>query len=307
LESLLAGLLQQQGFSSFEVIVIDNDAQGSASKIVAPTVRDFSERGVAISYAIEPEQNIALARNRAVATARGDYVAFIDDDEEPDRNWLSELHKAITQSDADGIGGPVLPRFSPEFPDWLRRSGLFDRPRWKTGFRIPAAECRTGNFLLRTSLLHKWPGPFNAAFGRTGGEDSDLFRRLESTGSVFRWANDAIVYEFQDASRASLRWHMKRAYRSGWGYAHQLCQTDGRFQGAVRIGCNILLGSGKALLEAARHMMNPRAAALALGRGMFVQLGKCGYFFHIRVEEYGSSAPILARKRQRRISGSSAA
>ena len=48
-----------------------------------------------ISYDVEPEQNIALARNRAIGNASGEYVALIDDDEFPDKQWLLTLYEAI--------------------------------------------------------------------------------------------------------------------------------------------------------------------------------------------------------------------
>ena len=44
-----------------------------------------------MTYAVEPERNIALARNRALSLARGEKLAFIDDDEMASPFWLSTL------------------------------------------------------------------------------------------------------------------------------------------------------------------------------------------------------------------------
>ena len=65
---------------SYSIVVADNDREQSARDIVA---RFTSEASVATTYCVEDEQNVALARNKALEHARGDYVAFIDDDEFP--------------------------------------------------------------------------------------------------------------------------------------------------------------------------------------------------------------------------------
>src|SRR6476469_5091495 len=64
------------GQFTYEVIVADNDAARSAESIVQELARAAV---IPISYCVEPEMNIALARNAAVARATGDFVVFIDD------------------------------------------------------------------------------------------------------------------------------------------------------------------------------------------------------------------------------------
>ena len=72
----------------YSAVVVDNDADGSAEA----TMLDWAQRSrVVVSYYLEPEQNISLARNRAVGEAKGDYLAFIDDDELPDRVAVTDV------------------------------------------------------------------------------------------------------------------------------------------------------------------------------------------------------------------------
>src|SRR5262245_3279025 len=80
LAELLRTLLRQEtdGLFTFSIVVVDNDREGSARQ----TVDQFRlEHPDIIAYFIEPEQNIAAARNRTVAVASGELVCFIDDDE----------------------------------------------------------------------------------------------------------------------------------------------------------------------------------------------------------------------------------
>src|SRR5208282_1002266 len=68
LHALLGDLITQQ-FPVHEIIVVDNDADGSARLVVERYARDNPP--CPIHYAIEPIRSIALARNRAVALSRG--------------------------------------------------------------------------------------------------------------------------------------------------------------------------------------------------------------------------------------------
>ena len=82
----LNGLLQEldlqktESSFTFSLIVVDNDASESARETVLQ-FRNMSP--LEVRCFVEPEQNIALARNKALANAKGDFIAFIDDDELP--------------------------------------------------------------------------------------------------------------------------------------------------------------------------------------------------------------------------------
>ena len=110
LKRLLEELSRQDtgGAFTFSIVVADNDRLQSGKE----TVCRFAQAGsIETVYCVEPEQNIALVRNRALEKVKGDFVAFIDDDELPIRDWLPCLLKACIEADADGVLGPVKPRF----------------------------------------------------------------------------------------------------------------------------------------------------------------------------------------------------
>jgi glycosyltransferase involved in cell wall biosynthesis len=213
LKRLLEKLQQQstRGAFSFSVVVCDNDARQSAASIVS-AVRESGTMD--ISYCWEPRQNIALARNKALEQARGDFVAFIDDDEFPAAGWLEALVSACETYAADGVLGPVRPHFASPPPDWIVKGRLCQRPEHKTGRTMAWNECRTGNLLFRRRILERTTQPFRAEFG-TGGEDTDFFMRLTQQGCAFIWSNEAIAYETVPPCRYTRRYMIKRALLRG--------------------------------------------------------------------------------------------
>src|SRR3954453_8092715 len=105
LRRALEGILGQRvsGEFTFSVIVSDNDSVMSAKAMVAEL---SVVSAIEIEYCCEPEKNIALARNRAVLQADGEYVAFIDDDEFPAADWLQQSYRSIRKYKASGVLGP---------------------------------------------------------------------------------------------------------------------------------------------------------------------------------------------------------
>lgn len=225
LQRLLEALAVQatEGFS-FNVVVIDNDAERSAEDVV----RRVAVNGkVHVRYDVEAERNISLARNRAVRNAEGQLAAFIDDDECPRSDWLLQLYRTFTSHRPDGVLGPVLPDFSEAAPSWLKRGGVFQRRRLATGERIGEGDGRTGNLLLRRSIFTEDGYWFDPAFGRTGGEDSDFFHRQFEAGGVFVWCDEADVTEEVPAERWTVGFHVRRLLRAG--------TTDGELMKAGKL------------------------------------------------------------------------
>jgi glycosyltransferase involved in cell wall biosynthesis len=200
------------GFT-YSVVVADNDSACSAR----PVVENCKTRSsLNILYAHESEQNISRARNTAVANATGDYVAFIDDDEYPESDWLRRLLEACWRFKADGVLGPVLPHYQGNPPAWLVRSGLCDRARFPSGTAISESRfLRAGNVLFVRDMLFGLDMPFDPRLGRTGGEDADFFHRMVAGGRLFVWCNEAPVHEEVPSDRQTLGYHVRRAFVRG--------------------------------------------------------------------------------------------
>jgi GT2 family glycosyltransferase len=128
--------------------------------------------------------------------------------------WLIRLLDALERSGADGVLGPVHPRFESEPPAWVRKGRFFERPTHATGFEMPWRECRTGNVLVRRRVWEGRGAPFRAEFG-TGSEDVDFFRRMIGEGRRFIWCNEAVVHETVSPGRCTRAFMLKRALLRG--------------------------------------------------------------------------------------------
>jgi succinoglycan biosynthesis protein ExoM len=214
--ALLARLLdalegqETGGAFTYSVVVCDNDAARSSEPIVSAFSR--SSR-LEVQYCVEPRQNIALARNHALANAGGDCVAFIDDDECPPRRWLDALVRALHRYRAAGVLGPVHPRFEESPPRWVVLGKFYERPTYPTGSVIGWRQGRTGNTLLRRDILEPGITPFRAEF--LTGEDQDFFRRMIERGHVFVWCEEAAVHEVVPPVRWRRTFMIRRALLRG--------------------------------------------------------------------------------------------
>ncbi len=226
LKRLLVGLNQlafcKSEVPDIEVIVVDNDATGSASGICTNIATDFCWT---LKYCIESERGISFARNRAIASVseHSNFVAFIDDDEVPETNWLDELLFVQKAYQADVVAAPVIPNFiKSDIPTWVAKGGFFEPHRYPTGHALEIAS--TNNVLIRAEVLRQIDPVFDKRFAITGGEDTNLFMRLRRAGYKFVWANDAIVREWIPQSRTNIKWVLQRGY-FGWS-VHSWCECE---------------------------------------------------------------------------------
>lgn len=212
LKRLLEELGHQEtdGFFTYSLVVAENGETQSAQTVVS----EFAVKSdIPIIYCVEPRRNIALARNMALKSATGDFVAFIDDDEFPTKRWLVTLFKACQQYGGEGVLGPVEPYYDEKPPKWVAEGRFYQRRTYPTGHVISWKEGRTGNVLLKKAIFAEDKQPFRPEF-RTG-EDQDFFRRMIAKGSKFVWCHEATAYEVVPPIRWSRTFMLRRALLRG--------------------------------------------------------------------------------------------
>jgi succinoglycan biosynthesis protein ExoM len=286
LTALLEDLVQQDLLPD-EVVVVDNDAAGSAREVVEKRRADGCS--FRLVYDIQPERNIAMTRNLSVHLSQGEWLAFIDDDERAPAAWLHQLLVAADKFQADGVLAPVEPQVPASAPAWIRRGKFYDWPHLPSGTHVPPSHLRFGNVLLRGAPLRAEPGPFDASFGLSTGEDGDLLIRLIDKGAKVVWCDEAIVWEPIESKRLSLGWLLQRALSGGQHFAR--LSIKGRYRSVGIAGrCAMFLRWLAQLLVA----LALAAASLPAGRHRSVawlikasaNLGKLSVFLGWRYGEY---------------------
>lgn len=216
------------------VVVVDNDAEGSARETVDAHCRKLD---LPIRYAVEVERGIPAARNTVVRlAAESDYtmLAFVDDDEEVTPSWLSRLYAALEGLGCDVVTGPVVPRFEQTPPAWVLEGGFFERRRHTSGNVLDTAF--TNNVLIRRRVFDEVTPHFDTGRALTGGTDAEYFRRAARAGMSIRWCDDAEVYEYNPISRTNGPWLLRRSFRTG----SSMSESRGQHLGAVTataLGC----------------------------------------------------------------------
>lgn len=214
LDRLLRNLAVQQtgALFSYSLVVVDNDAPGSARETVTRLV---AELGLDLTYAVEPERTIPAVRNHALRLARGNYIGIIDDDEFPPPDWLLKMYEGIRTFSVDGALGPVHPFFAQTPPAWLVKSGLCELPSWRTGTLLHWSQTRTGNVLLKKAVFDQHGLAFDPKF-KTGGSDQEFFRQAMARGCRFVSVHEAPVYEVVPPVRWTRKYWIKRALVNGF-------------------------------------------------------------------------------------------
>jgi succinoglycan biosynthesis protein ExoM len=211
LERAVASVLAQQGVATaYEILVVDNDPEGSAAPVVAAMA---SRSAVPIRYVAEPRPGISHARNTGVAHAAGRYLAFLDDDEEADPRWLAHFLAARERFCADAVVGPVYPRF----PDEVGEIDAYRRRVYTRDAKVPTGTAllrwNIGNSLFDKTRCFVEGEPFLPALGRTGGEDTVFLRQLTRRGCKLVWCGEAMVWETVPTDRLEVKYLLRRAFR----------------------------------------------------------------------------------------------
>ncbi|MEH1823451.1 MAG: hormogonium polysaccharide biosynthesis glycosyltransferase HpsE [Nostoc sp.] len=127
LPKILDKILTQTGVEklSWEIIIVDNNSSDNTSEVIENYQKIYDGR-FHIRYFLESEQGAAFARLRAVREARGQLIAFLDDDNLPDPNWLSEAYTfGLNHPQAGAWSGQIHGDFEVNPPENFERIQAF--------------------------------------------------------------------------------------------------------------------------------------------------------------------------------------
>jgi GT2 family glycosyltransferase len=119
--------LDRQEYPRFEVVVVDNAPTNDAVR----TLVEARTGGVQYRYVVELRAGLSWARNAGIAAASGEILAFLDDDEEPECDWLAGLAGGFARSNDIGcVTGMILPaRLDTQAQEWFEWAGGHSKGR----------------------------------------------------------------------------------------------------------------------------------------------------------------------------------
>jgi glycosyltransferase involved in cell wall biosynthesis len=185
-------------------------------------------------------RGLAGARNSGIAAARGEIVAFIDDDARAEPQWLDELEGCIADATTVGAGGALLPLWQGPAPGWFPKEFYWVFGCSYTGLPEGLAPVRNpigANMAVRASVLTE-VGGFREGQSddapreirsrgvvRAGGnvpDDTDLAIRVKQRrpDAVWLYQPRARVLHTVTPERASLGYFLRRCYEEGAGKAN---------------------------------------------------------------------------------------
>ena len=290
LDVAVRSVMSQLGVSDVELVVVDNDQVPSARAAVEALSKLAP---IPCVYVHEPIAGVANARNAAVAVARGQFIAFLDDDEEAPAHWLASLLAVQKQFEADVVFGPVRGRAPADVgPHRAYLEWFFSRFGPDHAGPI-SAYYGCGDSLIRRSALPNPVEPFSAARNHTGGEDDLLFGQMQARGARFAWAPEAWVWEDPLPQRLTLDYTLRRAFGYGQGPT-EACAAQSP-PDRLGIARWMLVGLAQAglygALAGARRLIGSPRYAFALDRAAR-GLGKVLWWSRFKIAFYGQSAPI---------------
>ncbi|MCF4139806.1 glycosyltransferase [Streptomyces sp. Tue 6430] len=222
-----------QDHPDFEIVVVDNAPVTDATRDLVG--REYAER---VRYVTEPVPGLAVAHNTGLAAARGDVVAFTDDDVVADPRWLTELTAPFAADPGLGCAtGLILPaRLRTPAQVLLESHGGFakgfaprtydpaDPPADEPLFPFTAGRFGSGaNMAFRTGVLRA-VGGFDPATGAgtlaRGGDDLYGFVRVLAQGHRLRYTPQALVWHHHRET-----WQDLETQAYGYGVGLTACLT----------------------------------------------------------------------------------
>ena len=215
-ECLDSVVSQIDSAKNVEVLVVDNGSTDGT----AETCKAFEGRGFLFKYAFEPQPGLSHARNRAIAEANGEAIAFLDDDAVVCDGWLDVALENWKSGKYAAFGGPydAWHRYGPA-PEWFDDKWESFLPDWANGPLERDLFPRGGNCVISLEWCRKMGG-FDAGLGMRGnkvayGEESDLFKRMQDDGAVLGWVNELLIHHCVRPDKYGFFWRVKSSVCRG--------------------------------------------------------------------------------------------
>ena len=255
---------------NFEVVIVDDGGDLPLEPLLLP----FSSQ-VHLKILWQPNAGPAAARNFGAKQATGDFLAFTDDDCQPDPQWLRTLNVALESSKDALVGGRTINALTSNA--YAEASQLIiDVVYAHYNSRTDDVQFFASNNMAVSSQTFDAIGGFNPAF-RTS-EDRDLCDRLRFRGYTLQYAPTAVIFhshtltfrpywnQHSGYGRGAWRFHSARARRGSGSFKPDWCFYRALFSAPFRQGSWRNAARGLSLIAVAQLANATGCVAQGLNR-----------------------------------------
>ncbi len=216
-----------------EIILVDNNSPDNTKEIHLNFARQTE---IANSYIFEARQGLSHARNTGVASARGEYILFTDDDADLPPNWLDVYLQQIEKNKPDCLYSRINIIWDKDKPWWFlpEYTPCFvgvDYGDQDISITDIHKEFYGKNFCMKKLLILELGG-FDPALGRNGskliaGEETLLYRRMiEQKKHLIYFPGAPVGHRLKD--REYLAENIKKQFVDGAYSSHHLAKIMAR-------------------------------------------------------------------------------
>lgn len=230
-----------------EILIVDNNSTDHTREISESFA--LRQAGVMrVHYVFEPTQGLSAARNRGIQEAKGDIIAYLDDDAVPCLGWIRTIVDTFDhRHDVYAIGGMIRPKFESERPAWLIKS--LELPytivdRGEDVHEYPMSKHPFGaNMAIRKSFHETYLFPTD--LGRKGtlllsGEESWIFEQMQQERKTILYHPSMVVDHFIPDNRLTKDWIKQRYYYQGITNGSMHKGFMGKTALLVNVACRVL-------------------------------------------------------------------
>jgi glucosyl-dolichyl phosphate glucuronosyltransferase len=205
---------------SCEFIVIDNNSDDNTRFVIEEIEKN---NDLKLRYVFEEKRGLSNARNRGIMEARGEIIAFTDDDVIVDKHWIQNIYMAFKEHDeVVCVGGKILPIWESSKPEWLNPSlyvciALLDFG--DSVLYMDSPYIWGANFAVKSYIFKKY-GLFDSNRGRIpgklyGGEETEFLQRLLNANEKILYYPSSIIYHCVSEHRMSKKYFRKWKFDMG--------------------------------------------------------------------------------------------
>jgi glucosyl-dolichyl phosphate glucuronosyltransferase len=241
--NILAHQNLADGKVDYEIVVVDNNSIDGTQL----TVEEFNKIAIKKArYVLEKKQGVSYARNRGMNEAAGNIITFTDDDCDPEVDWLENLYKCYSETDADIVAGRIVSKWNYPKPTWFKEKKIdgaiiswdLGEERKELFYGSDTPVPYTANLMMKTDLVKKI-GYFNEKLGGkgrslVGSEDIDFCVRALKAGAKVLYEPKAVVYHPVEKERVSKKFFRKRSFNGGRASAIMQSENDRLFLNVPR-------------------------------------------------------------------------